>query len=327
MALDLQHLRDWLIVAASFGLTLSVWLAVVIVWWRRRAAGLRQYEARLGIPQVAPAGRVLRLWHEGREVTTVVSGMTGWSFWTERLAHRFREAGWNASPAAIIGVVAVTAAVAAVLVLVFLQNIIVSLLTALAVVMLFRMYMQRRVTARSALFEAQFLDAIQIAVRSLRAGHPLVSAFRFTAKEIPAPVGPIFDEVCREQELGMKLEDALRRVAARTSSSDLRLFVTSVVVHLRSGGQLADMMDRLSSVIRDRMKLNRRARVLMAQTNMSKQILLSLPIILFVILNLLHPAYMEPLYSTSTGRMLLAIAGAQMIIGVWLMNRLAVIRY
>ena len=125
----------------------------------------------------------------------------------------------------------------------------------------------------------------------------------------------------------MKLEDALRRVAARTSSSDLRLFVTSVVVHLRSGGQLADMMDRLSSVIRDRMKLNRRARVLMAQTNMSKQILLSLPIILFVILNLLNPAYMEPLYSTSTGRMLLAIAGAQMIIGVWLMNRLAVIRY
>jgi tight adherence protein B len=107
----------------------------------------------------------------------------------------------------------------------------------------------------------------------------------------------------------------------------MKFFATSVVIQLRSGGNLADMMDRLAFVIRDRMRLARRVRVLTAQTQFSKRILQALPFAIFVILCLINPEYMQPLYTTSTGKTILGAAGAGLLAGTYTMNRLAVLRY
>jgi tight adherence protein B len=107
----------------------------------------------------------------------------------------------------------------------------------------------------------------------------------------------------------------------------MKLFATSVIIQVRSGGNLADMMYRLADVIRDRMRLKRRVRVLTAQTQLSKRVLLALPFLLFGALNLLNPTYMMPLYTTAMGRMLLIIAGTGLILGAWMMNRLSVLKY
>ncbi len=159
------------------------------------------------------------------------------------------------------------------------------------------------------------------------AGHPLIAAFRFVADEGAPPVNELFEDICQEQSLGVSLEEAVRKVMDKYPSPDLRLFTSSVVVQLHTGGPLADMMQRLADVIRDRMQVTRRAKVLAAQTQFSKRILLALPIILFAVLMLVNPHYMEPLLSSNTGKVLLGIAGINLLIGTWVMNRLAVIRF
>ncbi|MCH8153024.1 MAG: hypothetical protein IH830_11720 [Planctomycetes bacterium] len=96
---------------------------------------------------------------------------------------------------------------------------------------------------------------------------------------------------------------------------------------MRTGGNLADLMDRLAVVVRDRIRLGRRMRILTAQTQMSKRVLIVLPFIIFILFNILNPDYMAPLYTTNVGNFLLAISALGLAIGAWVMNRMAVLKY
>jgi tight adherence protein B len=171
------------------------------------------------------------------------------------------------------------------------------------------------------------VDALDLSARSLRVGHPLVAAFRLISEEIAPPVNTIFSEICQQQALGVSLEEALHNVAEESTSGDLKLFATSVIIQLRSGGNLAEMMERVAIVIRERMRLSRRVRVLTAQTQFSKRVLLALPFFIFLVLNVINPKYMAPLYSTPDGRILMSIGAAGLVMGAWIMNRMAVLRY
>ena len=139
-------------------------------------------------------------------------------------------------------------------------------------------------------------------------------------------IGTVFGDISQQQAMGVPLEDALRQAAARSYSEDMRLFATAVSIQLRTGGNLADMMSRLAAVIRDRMRLSQRVRVLTAQTQLSKRILLALPIGVFFLINMLNPQYMSLLYRTDLGRTLLAAAAVGMLVGAYVMNRMARIR-
>ncbi len=125
----------------------------------------------------------------------------------------------------------------------------------------------------------------------------------------------------------MPMAQALRSVAERNHSEDLNLFVTSVVIQLASGGNLADMMERLANVIRDRQRLNRRVSVLTAQTQFSKNVLLALPFLVFVALNVINPKYMAPLYTTSLGQMIMLVASIGLLLGWITMNWLSKLSY
>jgi tight adherence protein B len=190
-----------------------------------------------------------------------------------------------------------------------------------------QMYLDRRVTKQTEKFERQLIAAMDLAARSLRAGHPLLSSFRLISDEIAAPVGTIFARVCQQQAMGMSLEQALRQVAEESGSPDLKVFATSVVIQMRSGANLADMMERLTMVIRDRMRLAAHIRVLTAQTRFSKRVLLAVPIGLFVLVNFINPEYMRPLYESDLGKVLLGIGVGGMLLGAWLMRHMAKLRY
>jgi tight adherence protein B len=177
------------------------------------------------------------------------------------------------------------------------------------------------------LFERQLVDALGIAARALRAGHPLVGAFQLVAEEIGEPLGGIFSRICQEQSLGLDLKDSIHKVTKTTRNSELKLFATAVSIQFESGGNLADLMDSLADVIRARMRLNRRVRVITAQTQFSKVILISLPFVLFVMLNIISPQYMQLFYTTTAGKYLLGIAVASVLLGSWVMHRLSILRY
>lgn len=197
----------------------------------------------------------------------------------------------------------------------------------LSVVMIFWTYWGYRIERQRALFDRQFVDALELAARSLRAGHPLGGAFQLIATEIPSPVGETFAAICQHEMMGSGYATAINDVAEGTENEDLRMFATSVAIQLESGGNLADLMERLAAVVRDRVRLSRRFRVLTAQTRFSKNTLLALPFVMFLVINLLNPEYMSSLYGTDGGRQLMAIAAGGLLIGAWMMNRLAKLEY
>ena len=324
---DPRNLVMVLLIGSAFGLVLSLWVGAVLFWTGRSRTRLDQIEQRIGLAEAPTAqGRVLRLWHEGSEATTIVPGRAPKNLFGH-LECMLREAGWQVTVARVLlGVTAATLSTSLVAFLIT-ARLLPSLAAGASVVILFRIYLKQRVARRTSLFEQQLVDALELAARSLRVGHPLAGAFRLISEELPAPMGPIFAAICQQQSLGAGLGEAVCHAAAGHESDDLKLFATAVVIQLRSGGSLADMMERLSFVIRDRMRLARRVRVLTAQTQFSKRVLQVLPVLVFVLLNVLNPDYMRPLYSTDGGRNIMFAAGACLLVGSWLMNRLAIIRY
>jgi tight adherence protein B len=325
---ELGDPREIVAKVSSFLFVFLLWCAAIWIWWLRRAARARRVTTRLGLPDAnAGAARELRLWSQGEEFTTVVPNETGKVALQKRLEVWRSQARFEAPLSSLI-LAAVAIVIGAFLITYVLTG---NLLGGAGAAVLFAMivwaYASQKAQKGITLFETQFVDALNLASRSLRAGHPLTGAFQLASEEIAEPVGTIFREVCQQQELGLSIEDSLRRAAQLRASADLKLFSTSVIIQLESGGNLADMMDRLTTVIRDRLRLNRHARVLTAQTQLSKRILVALPFFLFMVLNLLNPGYMEPLYATTEGSYLIGFGAVSLVLGMWVMNRMVILKY
>ncbi|MEX0746055.1 MAG: type II secretion system F family protein [Phycisphaeraceae bacterium] len=312
---------------AVFGLVLSAWMILVLLFVWRQARESERVSERLDFDGPV-SGRTLRLWRDGQDLTVTVQEQAVARSAGERLSQLAEDAGWRHVPVQTLALMAAAFVMFAfVIAMAATGTLLAGALSAAGAMMLMWIVVRVRITRQEALFAQQFVDALGLAARSLRAGHPLAGAFRLIAEQIRPPVGSLFAEICQQQEMGMSPEVALRRAASRSRNADFHLFTTSVAIQLRTGGNLAEMMDRLAHVIRDRMRLSRRVRVLTAQTQFSKRILIALPFILLLLLNVMNPGYVEPLYSTGIGRWLLAGGVASLLLGVWAMNRMSVLRY
>jgi tight adherence protein B len=326
---DQQQIIRLLMMIAAFGLVLSLWLACVVLWWSRKAKRNKLVTDRLRAIETHGSvatgeNRTLRLWHEGQEATISVPGMSGPRGITAWLEDIRAKTGWK-TPASsmILGVLGMAAGVAAAAYLISRGNLFVTIISPFAMVLILWIYVSNFIDKRMAHFETSLIDALELAARSLRAGHPLLGSFQLIADEVPGQVGDTFGRICQQQQLGVAMEDALRGVADEAHSDDMKLFATSVMIQVRSGGNLADMMVRLANVIRERARLSRRVRVLTAQTQLSKRVLLAMPFLIFVLLNLINPKYMKPLYTTETGTYIMFAAAIGMFIGWMLMNWLS----
>ncbi len=315
---------------AAFGLVLTLWCLAVLLWSRRRSGERDAIARRLGTAPEEPVrdgqGRTLRLWHEGREATTRVPGLRSAPNLARRLERLCRDAGWKTEPKVILAGVAAASLAVALATLAVTGRAFPAAIGGLAVVLCFTAAARRRAVQRTRLFERQLVDALELSARALRAGHPLLASFQLIAEEIPAPVGTVFAGLVQQQAMGMPLDESLRRASADANSPDLDLFSAAMSIHSRTGGNLADVMTSLALVIRERMRLGRRFRVLVAQTQVSKRILIALPCVMFGVLHLVSPEYMEELYATSTGQFVLTLAIGSLCTGWFVMNRMADLR-
>jgi tight adherence protein B len=316
-----------IIMLAVFGLVFSVWCICVFLWLGQYVTRLRSVQKRLGIvKEETDESRTLRLWRETQrdDEHSILPQKLTLGKRLERLKH---DAGWRApAHTVILGVIgaAVLGFVTAYLVG---GRVRWGLVISGAILCISWFYTRKRISKRAALLERQLLDALGIIARALRAGHPLVGAFQLVSEETTEPLGDIFYRICQAQSLGLDLKDSIRKVAKTSYNSELKLFATAVAIQLQSGGNLADLMDTLASVVRARMRLHRRIRVMTAQTQLSKRILIGLPILLFVLLNFLSPQYMETFYTTTAGRCMLVAMVSSILLGTWVMNRVSVMRY
>jgi tight adherence protein B len=182
------------------------------------------------------------------------------------------------------------------------------------------LYMKR--SRRQKAFGAQFPDALDIIVRSLRAGHPVPVAVAMVGRELPDPMGTEFGIVSDEITYGSELEGALRNLYFRVGQDDLPLFVTAVAIQGSTGGNLSEILENLSAVIRLRFKMRRKIRALAAEGRASAMILSSLPIAIFLMIQIVAPDFYRSVWHFDLTKIGLALAGCWMLVGNLIMFRM-----
>ncbi len=175
---------------------------------------------------------------------------------------------------------------------------------------------------RQKAFGAQFPDGLDMIVRSLRAGHPVPIALTMVAREMRDPIGSEFGVVVDEITYGSDLETALRNLYFRIGQDDLPLFVTAVAIQGSTGGNLGEILENLSLVIRDRFKMRRKIRALAAEGRASALILSSLPIAIFLMVQIVAPDFYAGVWNEDLTMKALMVAGTWMGIGNFIMYRL-----
>ncbi len=168
---------------------------------------------------------------------------------------------------------------------------------------------------RQGKFAAQFPDALDIIVRSLRAGHPVPIAISMVGREMKDPIGSEFGVVSDEITYGADLETAMRNLYARIGSDDLPLFVTAVAIQGSTGGNLGEILENLSGVIRQRFKMRRKIRALAAEGRASAMILSALPIGMFVVIQFIAPDFYASVWGVHLTKVLLGGAAIWMLVG------------
>ncbi|MFO0389664.1 MAG: type II secretion system F family protein [Alphaproteobacteria bacterium] len=211
------------------------------------------------------------------------------------------------------------------LVMWFLRNQgIISIFVAVAVVYIVAWYYVRRcIKKRSAMFLNHFPDALDMIVRSVKSGYPLAGAIRMVADNMSPPISSEFKQVADETAYGSTLVDALKRLCQRIDEPDIKFFVVVLSVQQEVGGNLAEVLSNLSSIIRKRKHLRLKVRAITSEGRATAWVLGSLPGFVFIIINKMSPKHMEPLFDTVLGNMLLAGAIGIVLLGGFIITKMS----
>jgi tight adherence protein B len=173
---------------------------------------------------------------------------------------------------------------------------------------------KRRVRLKN--FAAQLPDGLELIARALRAGHALAAGMHVVAEEMPAPICDEFGRVYDEQNLGISLEDAMRSMCERVPNLDLRFFVTAVAIQRQTGGDLAEILDKIGYVVRERYKIMGQVKALTGEGRMSGVVLVALPFALLILMLHMKPDYVSLLWTHPIGIKMSIFACVLMALGV-----------
>ncbi len=177
----------------------------------------------------------------------------------------------------------------------------------------------RRKRKRVRAFVSQFPDALDLMTAALRAGHAFTGAIQLVADEMPDPVSAEFKETFDEQNLGLSFKEALMNLTERIDSMDVRFFVIAMVIQRETGGNVAEILEKISYTIRERFKILGELRSLTADARLSGIVLALLPVVVGLIILLINPSYIMFLFKDTTGRIMLGAAATMMVIGyIWI---------
>lgn len=179
---------------------------------------------------------------------------------------------------------------------------------------------------RLALFGRQLPDALDLLGRSLRSGHSLPNGFHLVGTEMKQPLAGEFYRVFEEQNLGIPMEQALDSMAERIPNLDLRFFATAVILQRTTGGDLAEILDKISTLIRARMKLLGTIAALTGEGRISGSVLLSMPPALFLYMLYVNPVYIKPLFTDELGKYMIFGAVVMQLLGAIAIKKIITIR-
>ncbi len=188
------------------------------------------------------------------------------------------------------------------------------------------LYLKRRRNRRIAKLVNQLPDVFEMMGQALRAGQSMVGAIQLVSEQLPDPIGTEFCRVFQEQNLGLRLEDALLNFANRCDQMDIRFFVTAVLIQRQTGGDLAEILDKISTIIRGRVELMGQVKALTAEGRMSGWVLLALPVLCYMASLVLNPKYAMRLIVEPYGRMMLIGAGVMQLMGLAMIKKIVNIK-
>jgi tight adherence protein B len=312
---------DLLVLLAVFVATIALLVAAYIFINRRRIEAANDALSRLATTD------------EERRAISILKGaqaggagllgrlLTGRSY-TESLFEELRRTGSSMSPAGFVQIsliAIVTGASFGILVGGVIFAVVFGTLGA-AVPFL---WMKRRQRKRLEAFQAQLPDAIDMLVSAMKAGYSFQAAMNFIGEEMPAPLGPEFARFFDEQRLGIDVRSALLSLQTRVDSMDLKMFVTAVLVQRESGGNLGEVLANISDIMRERFALEGELETLTAESKLSARILALLPLLVFIGMFALNPAFMRPMLQQTAGQLMLVLAGVSVALGYLVMVRIA----
>ena len=183
-------------------------------------------------------------------------------------------------------------------------------------------YANYKRSKRFSKFEEIFPEAIDTLARAVRAGHAFTTALELIASEIAEPVASEFRKLFEEQKFGLPVRDALVNLTERVPLVDVKFFVTAVMLQRETGGNLAEILDNLSYVIRERFKIMRQVRVHTAQGRMTMMLLMGLPPIIVITMQAMNPSFIKPLFDDPIGHLLIVVGITLQTIGYFVIRKI-----
>jgi tight adherence protein B len=303
-----------------------VFLFVVVLvaggWWVSQVN--RNVRSRLS--RAAPVGSTQVLKPEIEKGDGAIEQLLGRTGLPDRLASLAAQAGYKAAVTDVTLIVVACAAVGGAAAWLRTGGFFWGVLTGLVSGSVPIVYLVYKRSRRMERFQTQFPDALDMITRSIRAGNALSAAIRLVGQEMPDPVGQEFRQIDEEIRLGMDPGDALFRLQSRVVTEDVRFFCTAIRIQRGSGGNLAEILDRLAEVIRERFKILSYARVLAAQHRWSAILVGLSPLIFGLMFQILHPGFFDPLFTDPIGPTLIFGGVVMEVIGFFMIWRIAQIK-
>lgn len=175
-------------------------------------------------------------------------------------------------------------------------------------------------------FAGQLPEALELIARALRAGHSLASGFSLVAQEMSEPIGGEFSRTFEEQNLGKPLEEALEDLTKRVPNLDLKFFATAIILQRQTGGDLAEILDKIGYLIRERFKIWGQVQALTGEGRLSGIVLLALPPALFAVVYRMNPDYLMLLFTDDLGKKMLVGGIVSQLLGALLIRKIVNIR-
>jgi tight adherence protein B len=205
-------------------------------------------------------------------------------------------------------------------------SILISIVLAASIPVIARQLVKRQLARRRLQFAEQLPDNLQVLASALRAGHSFIGALSVVVNDAPEPARSEFQRVIADEQLGVPVDQALHVVVERMDNRDLEQVALVAALQHETGGNTAEVLDRVTDTIRERFELRRTVRTLTAQGRMSRWVLTLLPIFLFLIINLINPTYIGILYHTTGGKVLLVLATIAVTSGSFVIKRIVNIK-
>ncbi len=175
-------------------------------------------------------------------------------------------------------------------------------------------------------FSKQLPDALELIARALRSGHSLSSGLHVVIDEMPAPISTEFGMAYEQQNLGQSIDQALKSMLKRVPNMDLKFFVTAVVIQRQAGGDLAEILDKIGHIVRERFKILGAVQALTGEGRISGIVLMAMPIAIFIAVYQLNPDYMMTLFRDPLGKQMLAVAAGLQVLGAVVIKKIIAIK-